>query len=224
MTLMLDKSASSNVCINKEAFAQYGKEVDLFPGVLEWFLRINQFAADNDVIPEHYILSSGIKEMVAGTPIAQHFKKIFASSFIYEQHGVAKAPGLAINYTTKTQFLFRINKGVLNAWDNSKINEYILKENREVPFGQMVYIGDGTTDVPCMKLTKDQGGHSIAVYKPNSPKKATAEQLLYEERVNFVAPADYRENKTLDNQVKAIIKKIVANFEVRKLERSSKPK
>jgi len=123
MTLMLDKSASSNVCINKEAFAQYGKEVDLFPGVLEWFLRINQFAADNDVIPEHYILSSGIKEMVAGTPIAQHFKKIFASSFIYEQHGVAKAPGLAINYTTKTQFLFRINKGVLNAWDNSKINE-----------------------------------------------------------------------------------------------------
>jgi len=224
MTLMLDKAASTDVCISKEAFAKCGKEVDLFPGVVEWFKRIDQFAHENDVIPEHYILSSGIKEMVAGTPIAKHFKKIFASSFIYEQHGMAKAPGLAINYTTKTQFLFRINKGVLNAWDNSKINAYQKKSDRHIPFEQMIYIGDGLTDVPCMKLTKDQGGHSIAVYKPNSPKKATAEQLLEEQRVNFVAPADYRQGKALDLQVKAVILKIAADFEVHKLERNCKPK
>ncbi len=225
MTLMLDKaSSSSDVCINKKAFAEYGEKVELFPGVKEWFARINTFAGAHGVIAEHYILSSGIKEMVAGTPIAQHFKKIFASSFIYEQHGVAKAPGLAINYTTKTQFLFRINKGVLNVWDNSKINEYHSKEERDVPFEQMIYIGDGTTDVPCMKLTKDQGGHSIAVYKPYSPKKAVAERLLSEDRVNFVAPADYQEGKLLDKQVKAIIQKIAANFEVHRLERNCWPK
>lgn len=163
--------------------------------------------------------------MVQGTSIALHFKKIFASSFIYEQHGVAKAPGLAINYTTKTQFLFRINKGNLDIWDNSKINDYQPKDERDVPFEQMIYIGDGTTDVPCMKLTKDQGGHSIAVYQPgSSPKKRSAEQLQVENRVNFVAPADYREGKMLENQVKAVIQKIATDFEVRKLERSSRPK
>lgn len=226
MGLMLDKSASSDeVQITKEAFANYGKQVALFPGVDHWFKRINQFASDNDVIAEHYILSSGIKEMVQGTPVAQYFNRIFASSFIYEQHGVAKAPGLAVNYTTKTQFLFRINKGELNVWETGKLNKYVAKEERDVPFEQMIYIGDGTTDVPCMKLTKDQGGHSIAVYKPGSPpKKRGAEQLQTEDRVNFVAAADYSEGKTLDKQVKAIIKKIAADFEVRKLERACKPK
>jgi phosphoserine phosphatase len=224
MTLMLDKAAGSGVQIDREAFARYGKEVELFPGVIEWFEHINQYAKDYDVVPEHYILSSGIREMVAGTPIAKHFKKIFASSFIYEQHGVAKAPGLAINYTTKTQFLFRINKGALEVWDNAKVNAYQPKEERNIPFEQMIYIGDGTTDIPCMKLTKDQGGHSIAVYRPGSPKKATAEKLLKENRVNFVAPADYTVDKTLDKQVKAIIYKIAADFEVHKLERSCKPK
>ncbi len=218
MTLMLEKcTPSSGVCVTKKAFAEYGKKVELFDGVKEWFPRINQFAKENGLIPHHFIISSGIKEMVLGTSIAKKFSKIYASSFIYDQHGVAHAPGLAINYTTKTQFLFRINKGVLNVWDNNKINEYVEKADRDIPFQQMIFIGDGTTDIPCMKLTKDQGGHSIAVYRPGSRQRSKAKKLMKEKRVNFVAPADYTEGKLLDTQVKAVIQKIAADFEVSKL-------
>lgn len=149
--------------------------------------------------------------------MGQEFTKIFASSFIYDQHEVAIAPGLAINYTTKTQFLFRINKGVLNVWDNTKINEYVPKDKRQIPFSQMIFIGDGSTDVPCMKLTKDQGGHSIAVYQSRTRQKSKAERLLKEERVNYVAPADYSEGKPLDVFVKAVIRKIAADFNVSRL-------
>lgn len=218
MTLMLEScTPSSGVHATKKAFAEYGEKVELFEGVEDWFPRINQFAKDNGLIPQHFIISSGIKEMILGTSISSQFTKIYASSFIYDQHGVAHTPGLAINYTTKTQFLFRINKGVLNAWDNSKINEYVEKADRDIPFQQMIFIGDGATDVPCMKLTKDQGGHSIAVYRPGSHQKSTAEKLLKEDRVNFVAPADYTDGKLLDMQVKAVIRKIAADYEVEKL-------
>ena len=218
MTLMLESCTSlSGVRVTREAFAQYGKKVKLFDGVKEWFPRINSFAKENGLLPHHFIISSGIKEMIAGTPIAKEFTEIFASSFIYDQHYAASAPGLAINYTTKTQFLFRINKGVLNVWDNSKINEYVKKADRDIPFSQMIFIGDGTTDVPCMKLTKDQGGHSIAVYRPGSHQKIKAGNLLKDNRVNFVAPADYADGKLLDTQVKAVIRKIAADFEVSKL-------
>ena len=218
MTLMLEScTPSSGVRVTKESFAEYGKKVELFDGVKNWFSRINIFAKENELLPHHFIISSGIKEMIAGTSIQNKFTKIFASSFIYDQHGVAHAPGLAINYTTKTQFLFRINKGVLNAWDNSRINEHISKAERDIPFNQMIFIGDGTTDIPCMKLTKDQGGHSIAVYRPGSRQKSKAEKLMKENRVNFVAPADYTAGKLLDTQVKAVIKKIAADFEVSRL-------
>ena len=218
MTLMLEScTPSSGVRVTKEAFAEYGKKVELFDGVKEWFPRINQFAREQGLVPHHFIISSGIKEMINGTSIKKKFTKIFASSFIYDQHGVAHAPGLAINYTTKTQFLFRINKGVLSVSDNSRINEYVPKAERDIPFNQMIFIGDGTTDVPCMKLTKDQGGHSIAVYRPGSHQKIKAGNLLKDNRVNFVAPADYTEGKLLDVQVKAVIRKIAADFEVSKL-------
>lgn len=215
MTLMLEScTPSSGVRITRSAFAEYGRNVELFAGVKEWFSRINAFAKDNDLLPHHFIISSGIKEMIEGTPIKKRFSKIFASSFIYDQHDVAVAPGMAINYTTKTQFLFRINKGVLNVWDNSRINEYVPKEERQIPFNQMIFIGDGTTDVPCMKLTKDQGGHAVAVYRPGSRLKKKAEGLLSEKRVNYVAPADYSEGKPLDQFVKAVIGKISADFRV----------
>jgi len=217
MCIMLEKALSSNdVKITRDAFVNYGRTIDLFPGVRQWFKRIKRYAKRQGVILEHYIISSGIREMIEGTRIANEFKKIFASSFIYDQHNVARWPGLAINYTTKTQFLFRINKGVLNVWDNEKINKYIPKQNRPIPFTRMIYIGDGSTDVPCMKLVKDQGGYSIAVYKPNSWKKKQAKNLLKEDRVNFVLPADYSSKKQLDRKVKAIIRKIAADFRLQK--------
>lgn len=213
MYVMLEKAArSESVKVTRKAFADYGRTIKLFAGVKNWFARINGFAKSQGVILEHYIISSGIREMIEGTSIAGEFRKIFASSFIYDKSGAAKWPALAINYTTKTQFLFRINKDVLDVWDNRKINKYISKENRRIPFDRMIYIGDGFTDIPCMKLVKDQGGHSIAVYKPNSRKKKLAKELLEENRVNFVVPADYNGGSLLDRKVKLIIRKIAADY------------
>ena len=150
--------------------------------------------------------------MIAGTPIHKHFSRVYASSFIYDHHGVANWPAMALNYTTKTQYLFRINKGSLDVHDHSVINDYVPHEDRPMPFKHMVFIGDGETDVPCFRLVKDQGGHSVAVYKPKAPKtKAKAEKLLKEGRVNFLAPADYAEGKQIDQIIKAIIDKVAAD-------------
>lgn len=217
MCLMLEKAmSSSGVQITKKAFADYGKTVKLFNGVNDWFERLRTFSKNCGCNIEHYIISSGIKEMIEGTPIAKKFEHIFASSFMYEQHGVARWPAFAVNYTSKTQFLFRINKDVPDVWDNNKINSYVPKAERRIPFSRMIYIGDGLTDIPCMKLVKDLGGYSIAVYKPASRKKSTAEKLLGEERVNFVAPADYSEGKILDLQIKAVLQKMISEYKVTK--------
>ena len=211
MTLMLEKcSSTSCVQLTKAKFAEYGKNIDFFPGVEDWFDRINSYTKHNDLIPQHYVLSSGIKEMIEGSKIAHQFEDIFACSYIYDENGKAIAPGVAINYTGKTQFLFRINKGVHNVWDNSRINDYIPKDERPVPFSSMLYFGDGLTDVPCMKLIKDMGGHSISVYKPHTGK-TEAERLFKENRVNFFAEANYKKDSRLDQIVKGIISKIKAD-------------
>ena len=215
MCLMIEKATrESGVQITRDAFRRCGAQVELFEGVPEWFDRITEYGKQNGAKVEHYIISSGIKEMIEGTPIFGKFKKVYASSFMYNQHGVACWPAHAINYTTKTQFLFRINKGFLDESDNSKINNFIPKDERPVPFTRMIYIGDGSTDIPCMKLVKDQGGYSIAVYKPR--KTTTAEKLMAEDRVNIVVPAIYTDGSPIDYQVKAVIKKMVADFMVDK--------
>jgi hypothetical protein len=158
--------------------------------------------------------------MVLGTPIARHLQNIYASSFVYDHHGVAKWPALALNYTTKTQYLFRINKGVKDVFDHSVINAYVPHEDRPIPFTSMMYIGDGETDVPCFRLVKDQGGHSIAVYKPYTHgAKAVSQRLLSEGRVNFTAPANYEEGSELDQAVKATMEKVAADDYLRRFSR-----
>ena len=139
---------------------------------------MNRFAKSKGVKLEHYIISSGIKEMIEGCKIGKEFKTIYASSFLYDQNGIAKWPSMAVNYTTKTQFLFRINKGCLDVWDTAGINAYQPMEKRPVPFSQMIFIGDGETDVPCMSLVKNMGGYSVAVHKPGSVAKKKAKLLL----------------------------------------------
>ena len=221
MCLMLEKAKADpakGIQVTKKAFADYAAKVTLFEGVEDWFERISQFALDKGVVVEHFIISSGIREMILGTSIAKHFTKVYASSYMYDQHGVAIWPALALNYTGKTQFLFRVNKGVLQVWDNDAINAFCAKDKRPVPFERMVYIGDGTTDVPCMRLVKDQGGHSIAVYQPKKKNvQKTAYQLLDEGRVDFVAPADYRAGKSLERQLQAVIGRIAADAQVHDL-------
>ncbi|MFZ2658289.1 MAG: HAD family hydrolase [Victivallales bacterium] len=217
MRIMLEKATSSmDVKITRKAFVDYGKTVELFPGVSDWFQKITAFGKEHGANVEHYIISSGIKEMIEGTSIGREFKKIYASSFMYNQNEVAYWPALAINYTTKTQFLFRINKGMLDVYDNTQINAFMEKDDRRIPFQRIIYIGDGSTDIPCMKLVKVQGGYSVGVYKPGSRKKASVEGLKKEERVNFVAPADYTENSMLFLQIKAVINKMIADYNVAK--------
>ncbi len=220
LNLMLDRANANKVPIRRQDFVDYGKSVELFPGVEEWFDRIDAYGKQLGLSVKHYIISSGIREMVEGSPVAKKFERIFASAYAYDQNGVAYAPALAINYTTKTQYLFRINKGTLDAWDNSLINAYVPQEERPVPFERMLYLGDGETDVPCMRTVKDLGGHSMAVYKPKrNGAKALAGQLTDEGRVNFVAPADYREGKTIDKQVKAVLDRIAADVSLDQLGR-----
>lgn len=208
MYLMLKKSTAASNSILRKDFVDAGKNVEFFPGVLEWFERINAFGKTNEVVIEHYIISSGLREIIEGTPIKRRFKAIYASEFLYDGSGVAVWPKLAVNYTAKTQFLFRINKGILDISENNELNKYVPDHERRVPFSNMIYIGDGLTDVPCMKLVKLNGGKSIAVYQPR--KRANAAPLLKDKRVDFIAEANYSAGTELESIVKDIIIKIVA--------------
>ncbi len=215
MLTMLDEAGKAKVAVRKSDFKNFGANIRLFPGVREWFKRINAYAKAKGIKLEHFIVSSGIREMVEGTPIYKEFTKVYASGFMFDHNGVARWPALAINYTTKTQYLFRINKGSLEVHDNSVINKYIPKAERPVPFENMIFVGDGETNIPCMRLVKDQGGHSIAVYdKSRRGSRAHAEQLLKEGRASLVAGADYSDGGTIDLAVKAIIDKVEANSRI----------
>ncbi|MBT3923790.1 MAG: haloacid dehalogenase-like hydrolase [Nitrospina sp.] len=224
MDLMIHMGDSKSVRIDKKSFIDHGRGLCLFDGVEDWFHRINRYGKSIGLKVQHYIISSGLREMIEGTKIAKKFSYIFASGFRYDQHGVAKWPALAINYTTKTQYLFRINKGIPNSYDNEKVNKYIPDSDRPVPFSNIIYIGDGETDIPCMKMVKYQGGFSVAVYDPKKRKslnksspKDKCMKLRDEGRADYVQPADYREGKKLDLLVRAILDKVVAEAHLSKL-------
>ena len=215
MNLMLIKAREKGVPVRKSDFIEHGKSIHLFKGVTTWFNRINEYSKVLGIKAEHYIISSGIHEMILGNKIEKYFKKIYASSFKYDANDVAEWPALAINFTTKTQYLFRINKGALDVYDDKNINEFVPMEERPIPFSNMIFIGDGETDIPCFSLVKDLGGHSIAVYKPNTKNaKQNAEKLVNDERVNFIAPANYSINSRLDIVAKAILDKIAIDYEL----------
>lgn len=211
MRLMVLRANEGNLLITRKAFRDYGKSVKLYEGVNDWFKRINDYGKLKGLAIEHYIVSSGLKEMVEGSSVGKEFEKIYACSFIYDQHDVAKWPAVAVNYTTKTQFLFRINKGVEDDNDNKTINAFIPDSERPIPFSRMIYIGDGATDIPCMKLVKDKGGTSIAVYPPKTQKKhKEAEKLITDQRVNYISNADYTDGSRLDDIIKAVLDKIAS--------------
>ncbi len=217
MQCMLEQAKIARVSIRKKAFSDFAKQISFFPGVEEWFDRIKSYARERDVKVEHFLISSGLREMVQGTKIARKFKEIYASGFMYDHDQIAFWPALAVNYTTKTQYLFRINKGSFDVFDNSKINKFTPQSDRYVPFTNMVFIGDGETDIPCMRLVKAQGGYSIAVFNPKKRNSKTkANQLLEEERASLIAPADYSLDSTIDRAVKAIVDIVAANAKLSK--------
>ena len=208
----MKQESEGKVLFTKEKLAEYGASVQLFPGVEQWFERIREYGKSQGVIVEHYIISSGLKEMIEGTSVAKAgaFEKIYASSFYYNEKGVAVWPAQVVNYTNKTQFLFRIEKGVLDIND-SAVNESFSPEEMRVPFRNIVYIGDSDTDIPCMKLVTSYGGHSIGVYNAESKDKTKVYKMMRDGRIKYFAPADYREGTELDLLVKAIINRTAAN-------------
>ena len=210
MYMMATKSYGKQF-LTKEVLADYGSKVALYNGVRTWFERIRQYGLKQGVQIEHYIISSGLKEMIEGTEMAKNgaFKKIYASAFMFDDKGVAVWPAQAINYTNKTQFLFRIQKGVLDINDTG-VNDYIRPEEQRVPFRNMIYIGDSDTDIPCMSLVNINGGHSIGVYDPDSKNKDKVYKMMQHHRIRYYASADYTDGSDLDTVVKQIIQKTAA--------------
>ena len=215
MYKMVEKARDRKIPITRETFHKLGIDVEYFNGVTTWFDRISEYGEKIGVQVEHYIVSSGVKEIIEGTEIARHFKAIYACEFMYDSEGTIQWPKFAVNYTAKTQFLFRINKGVLaiDSRSTDKLNRYTPERDRRVPFRNMIYIGDGLTDVPCMKLVKTHGGQSIAVYD-SQKGNAAAKSLLEADRVNFIAPADYSAGSGIEKLVMAILRKMQAEAEM----------
>lgn len=207
MYCMITESQQSGKPFTREDLVECGKHIEYLPGVEEWFERVNRYGEEAGVRVEHYVLSSGLKEIIEGSSIAKFFKKIFASEFLYDsQTGNPIWAKMAVNYTNKTQFVYRINKGVLDISNNVDVNASRPDDDRRVYFNNMIYIGDGLTDVPCMKLVKQSGGHSIALYQ--NGQKDKVQPLLKHERVDWIFEADYRKDKALDQAMHDLICKL----------------
>lgn len=217
MYLMLEKARVAKQPVRRQDFLRHGNGIEFFKGVEDWFSRTNQYGKGEGIRVEHYIVSSGNTEIISGTTIASQFEEIYASKFMFNASEVAEWPALSVNYTTKTQYLFRINKGAHDLSDGKAINKFVPMGKRPIPFERMIYIGDGETDIPCVRLVKDLGGLSVAVYPPRTKgARSEAESLLSDGRVHKVVPADYRDGRKLDKVVKAHIRLVAAREEMRK--------
>ena len=203
---MMRMKAEGFLDFTKESLEALGRDIPFYPGVEGWFSRINAIGAGCGVEVEHYIISSGLEEIVRGSRIGDRFKAIFAASFCYDEEGHPIWPATAVNYTSKTQYLFRINKGILDVTNDSDLNAYMPHSRRRIPFSNMIYIGDGLTDVPCMKMTKQRGGYSIAVHAEGNTE--VSDDMLLQKRADFAVPADYTENSELEQIVSDLFRRI----------------
>lgn len=210
MYKILEYAHKINTHITRDDLKKQGHVIEFFHGVEQYFDAINQYANSIGLHIDHYIISSGLKEMIEGTKIAHHFRRIFASTFAYDEQGNAFWPAQAVNFTTKTQYIFRIRKDKLdNLYDQREVNEYIANKGSLLSYDRMVYFGDGFTDIPCMKVVKDKGGTSICVYDPHKEKsKKEAERIFADTRVNYIAPADYSQDSRLFAILKDVLQKI----------------
>ncbi|MBQ6593167.1 MAG: haloacid dehalogenase-like hydrolase [Solobacterium sp.] len=217
--LLQKKYAESGKPLRREDFEGLGEKIRLYDGVTDWFGRINEYGRRNGLEMEHYVISSGMGEIIERTPIAKEFTRIYACRYYYNENGIAEWPAMIVNYTTKTQYIFRINKQVLDVNDDEDLNAWIPHNERPIPFERMIYIADGITDVPCMRLVKEYGGKSIAVYHPQKDKaKNTAQRLIKEGRVDFMSAADYREGSELEQIVKRILDHMGADARMKEME------
>ena len=206
MYTMIQECAAQNIKLDRAFLNHCGESIQLFPGVREWFARINAFGESLGVQVEHYVISSGLREIIEGSGIAQEFREIYACEFYYNENGDACWPKLDVNFTNKTQFVYRINKGILDVSRDKELNDSMPDDSKRVPFTNMIYMGDGLSDVPCMKMLRAYGGQAIAVYQASN--RQGVEKLLADGRVDFIFPADYREGMELDRTVRDILRKM----------------
>ena len=206
MYTMIQECAAQNIKLDRAFLNHCGESIQLFPGVREWFARINAFGESLGVQVEHYVISSGLREIIEGSGIAQEFREIYACEFYYNENGDACWPKLDVNFTNKTQFVYRINKGILDVSRDKELNDSMPDDSKRVPFTNMNYMGDGLSDVPCMKMMRAYGGQAIAVYQASN--RQGVEKLLADGRVDFIFPADYREGMELDRTVRDILRKM----------------
>ena len=212
MYTMICECRAKGIKLDREYLVNAGRNIVLFPGVKEWFSRINAVGERVGVKVEHYIISSGLREIIEGSGISHEFKEIYASEFYYDESGRPVWPKLAVNFTAKTQFVYRINKGVLDVAEDRALNASMPDDSKRVPFTNMIYIGDGLSDVPCMKMMRSYGGQAIAVYQ--AANRSAVEELLRKDRVDFIYPADYREGSQLEITVKNILRKMAVSQEL----------
>lgn len=218
MRHIIEALERQQVDVKREDFAAMASQIEYFPGVAGWFARMNAYVrrkSGGHAKLQHYLISAGQKEILDGVSIRKHFKRIYASEYHFNHHGVATFPKFLVTDTQKTQFLFRINKGIEDVTES--INEHMPEDERPIPFPNIVYVGDGMTDVPSMALTKKNGGHTVAVYDPKGERgRATCVKLLDAGRVDFVAEADYRAGSRLAHRVELLLDAIVADIAYRR--------
>jgi hypothetical protein len=214
MRLLIDRIEEKKQHIGRKEFRALGRKIRYFKGVERWFRRVDKYVRSRSrgiVKLKNYIISAGQKEILEGITIRKHFARIFASEYFFDHHGVVKFPKVVVNDTIKTQYIFRVNKGKEDIRES--INEHTPEDERVIPFANMIYFGDGMTDVPGMTVTKKSGGYAIAVYKPrNRRKRRVCSELLQANRVDFFAPANYRPGKTLERRVRLILDIIIARI------------
>lgn len=206
MHTMIREAEKKNLPFTRADLVEKGRGIVLFPGVADWFSRINAYGAEQGVAVEHYVISSGLREIIEGSSISGEFKEIYASEFYYDKTGKPVWPKLAVNFTAKTQFVYRINKGVLDVSNDRDLNASMPDDSKRVPFTNMIYMGDGLSDVPCMKMMRSYGGQAIAVYQESN--RPGVEDLLAKGRVDFMFPADYSAGTALEATVKNIIRRM----------------
>ena len=205
MYLMVKKCEEKGISLTKEYLEECGKNIELHNGVDTWFERINTYAISMGCEIEHYIISSGISDIIKGSKIYKYFKEVYGCGFIFDDNNIAVWPKMAINYTQKTQFVVRIAKGAFDLTDDELVNKKTT--HFYIPYNNMIYIGDGLTDIPCMNMVKAKGGYSIALYNPESKNKVLP--LVKDNRVNFATPNDYSKNSLFEESVKLIISNMV---------------
>jgi haloacid dehalogenase-like hydrolase len=213
MHLLYKKAKDKGVRIDREDLVAQGALVKYYPGVIEWFDAMTEYVRVRDetqsVEVRHYLISSGLTEIIQGTSIYEKFHNVFASEYWFEAYDMPY-PKRVITDTGKTQYLFRINKGIEDLGES--INHHMPEDQRPIPFANMIYFGDGDTDVPSMAVVRKSGGHAVAVHAPNEPKKCV--DLFRAKRCDFFAPADYRRGSDLFKRTCLLLDRMLADIRV----------